>query len=405
MTSSLRIALGSIAIAAFLTAVAAAAWMHSGGRDADWQRVRARGAAMTAHAAHGERPHAPLRGEPVAGEATAQYVRATAEHDRAQRVLHEQRRQRDVPDLFDLIEARELPPDTAQRLAPFEAAIASLAAGAASDRIHFAAFWMQFEYDAAGEPLARPCDFVGFPVGKIALVAARHELARGRCELALQRTADALTLARDQLQVGIPLYELIGTDTVGACCAVWPDGALRSLAPPLLRDLAEVLRRFDDATAPAVQSVRDACGMLAEGAFHDPGRSDWRQLATRAFRDPANRSALPAEIDAYFDAIDALPPATAPWSVREPALVAAAALLPQLGGLGLADVERARREAIARVRLLRMAIVHHLGEPVPPLPDPFGDGALHRNDDGDGARFSSRGQADGKAIERRVPKQ
>ena len=396
-------------VALLAAAVAAAAWLHVPEHDADWGRVRARGSAMAAAAERGARPHAPLRGEPTAGDATAHYRRATAEHDRAQHVHAQRCSLAAAADVADLIEQRELPADAGERLAPFANALASLAAGAASDRIHFGEFWKQFEYDAAGVPLGPVADFVGFPVAKIALVAARHELAAGRAELALQRTADALTLARDQLQVGVPMYELIGADTVEACCAAWPDRALQRLAPSLLRDFAEVLRRFDEATpADAVASTLAGCRLLAEDAFRDPQRGSWRQLAAWAFTPPENRTPTAPQIDAYFDAVEALPPPSAPWSTREPALAAAGALLPQLAAFGPVDTERVRRGTLARVRLLRMAIVHHLGEPIPPLGDPFGDGELRVTEEGCGLRFSSCGVTTGMhdrgPLERRVEK-
>src|SRR5262249_41440961 len=148
-------------------------------------------------------------------------------------------------------------------------------------------------------------DWWGFPVDRIALVAGRHELARGRCELALQRTADALTLACDQLQIGIPLYELVAAGTVTECCAAWPDDALRLLAPPLLRELAALLRRFDEATPPAATSTRGACGILAEAAFHDARRGSWHQVAMRMFVAPEDRSLTTGDLGSYFDAIDA----------------------------------------------------------------------------------------------------
>jgi hypothetical protein len=54
-----------------------------------------------------------------------------------------------------------------------------------------------------------------------------------------------------------------------------------------------------------------------------------------------------------------------------------------------------------------MAIVHHLGEPIPPLTDPFGDGELRVTEEAGGLRLSSCSvteRHDGGPLERHVPK-
>ena len=51
--------------------------------------------------------------------------------------------------------------------------------------------------------------------------------------------------------------------------------------------------------------------------------------------------------------------------------------------------ERRRRLALARVRLLRLALAFTIGEPLPPLADPFAEGAFQSDCDGDVATFRS----------------
>lgn len=331
-----------------------------------WQRVRARAAAMSAPFARGVEPHAPLLGTAQPGFADQHYVAATERWYAVPPVAGES-------ELYELLAMDELPASTQARLASLQPVLDALAAGVAADQIDFRTF------------LASETGPVGMWIGTAALVAARCDLAGGLPASAVQRTADVLTLARDQLRAGPAFYELIAVAQVFNGCELWSDARLRALPAAEQRQLAEVLLRFDLMSPPATSCA-------ASQAEHYVSISE---LEPR-FRGEST------QLDAYLTAVEALPDDNAPWSAREPALAAAAACLPASHSSQLPYVESARRDAVARIRLLRMALAFHLGESVPVLLDPFGDGPLQTDERADGRRFASRGESDGKPIERLV---
>ena len=66
-------------------------------------------------------------------------------------------------------------------------------------------------------------------------------------------------------------------------------------------------------------------------------------------------------------------------------------------------METYRRRAIASLRLLRLAVLHHAGEPLPALADPLGDGDLEVVRAEGELLLRSRGSRDdGQRIERRI---
>ena len=104
----------------------------------------------------------------------------------------------------------------------------------------------------------------------------------------------------------------------------------------------------------------------------------------------SERSFTPAGDDRTFAA------AGQPWSVCETYFADREAELrdgPVLARVtpNLRSALVTRFHTIARLRLLRMAIDHRLGRPVPELPDPFGTTLRHEIDEGGKARFWSAG--------------
>ena len=342
-----------------------------------WQRVRGRAAAMAAPFARGVEAHAPLLGAAHPGFADRHYCAPTDQFGSSTR-------QGDEPFLYELLAMDELPPETEARLVRHQAALTELAAGAAADQIDYSTFRKVPGIEHKGK---EPVGLLAISeVGTAALLAARRDLATGRHSSAVQRTADLLTVARDQFGAGVPIYDLFAASYVHGVCELWSDPRLRDLPAAEQRQLAEVLLRFDTACGPATSCVSCAAQHLVEiCAQHD---------------DPP---VGPEQIDAHLTAVTALPGDEAPWSARQPALAAAQACLPQSCRIDLVAIECSRREAIARVRLLRMAVAHHLGERVPVLRDPFGEESLQTSEHEGGLRFASSGKGAGdEPIERIV---
>jgi hypothetical protein len=320
--------------------------------------------------------HAPLLGAAQPGFADRHYRAATDK-------FNSSKPQGDEPFLYELLEMDELPPETEAMLARHEAALTELAAGAAADQIDYRTFCevLATGYEDKVRRLVTSTE-----VGIAALLAARRDLASGRHGSAVQWAADLLTVARDQFGAGVPIYDLFAASYVHGVCELWSDSRLRALPAAEQRRLAEVLLRFDSTCSPAT-----SCAVLAA-----------RHLA-EVCELGEERDAGPEQIDAHLRAVAALPGVEAPWSVREPALAAASACLPEVVRTELVQIESSRREAIARVRLLRLAVAHHLGEPLPVLPDPFGEAPLQTSEHEGGLRFASCGKgSEDKPIERIV---
>jgi hypothetical protein len=387
-SSPARTTMIAVAVVAAGAAVVAWCWRQACERAA-WKEVHARALALAPPRHVGTIAHEPLLGPARPGRADEGYRLAAARYDDAQQL----ELGRDPPAPWqslaeELVAEQPLPADIAGRLAPFAAMLAALAAGAASDTIELAAFLTPLQ------SWQRPFDLddlrghtpIGItPLATTALVAARDDLSHARWASAIQRTADVLTLARDQLDAGHGLYDLMGACQARTCCELWSDAALARLPPESLRQLGSVLMRLDAAAPPASTCARDACLLLVELAIAD-----------------ASFDAEPQQLAQYLDAVAALPAATAPWSVREPALAAAAACLPPALRADLPQIERFRRDALARVRLLRMAVACHLGDAPPRLADPLGDGALRVEPFADWIRLASGDGIDDEPIERVV---
>jgi hypothetical protein len=365
----------ALAVAGFLIV---SSWQRERRTREAWQRVHELAATIAAPFAPAVKAHAPLLGEAQPGEAGAHYRLATR---LAREAAH---RDKQEPALLDVLELPHLPTDLGERLEPLREALDALTAGAACDRIDKRLFVDELENPTWDEVAGLPVPAMAgtYHIYKIALTAMRAELEAGSTDAAMGRTVVLLTLARDQMLLDMATHELLATAGIHFVSSTWSDERLRALPPGALRTFAAALQRWDEAVSPASCSAASECAIVVR-------------------RAPASRSPRAAACERYVDAVRALPPETATWAVRERALAAAAALLPDIGA-PLDAVERSRRATCAEVRLLRMAIAHHLDEPLPALPDPLDDGPLLVTER-DGERvFASRALLDGKPIERTV---
>lgn len=351
---------------------------YSRDRQVAWDAAVGRAMALVAQYAPAETSHAPLLGEPIRGEAVACFEDASS---------RERQHGDDEEPPWSVVMAMDtLPTDIATRLQPLLPAFDRLAAGAAADRIDQRLFFAPLLRAAHDRARIPP---VELPIGTAlltspALTAARADFAAGRTEAAVQRTATVLTLARDQFGIGVGVYDLSAAIHIFGVDRVWNDDRLRRLPATEQKMFALALERFEQAVAPATRSMfGDFAWALRLGG-----------LSQRRF-------CTAAKLGSHADALAALPPESAPWPVRESALAKVAASWPALAR-DLVEIERNRRQAIAQVRLLRMALALHLGEACPPLGDPLAEGQLSVSERDGQTLLASRTAVDGKSIERLV---
>ena len=365
----------TLALLALLGSLAILVCKHD--QKAAWDTAVGRTLAVVAPYAPAELPHAPLLGEPIHGEAVADFEAASE-----WRGLHGEGEE---PPWYEVMAMDKLPADLDARLQPLLPAFDRLAAGAAADRIDERKFLALFLRET-NELYTLPPR--ALPIGTAlltspALTAARVDLAAGRPEAAVQRTAAVLTLARDQFGIDFGVYDLIAAVHVAVVDQVWNDDRLRSLPASAQKSFAVALGRFDETVAPATRCMFGECA---------------RALQVNEQRQ--RRFCTAADLRAYADALPALPAESAPWAVREPALASFSRASRWTGDL--VYIERYRRRAIAQVRLLRMALAMYLGEVMAPLDDPLAHGQIAVTERDGQTVLASRAAFDGKPIERLV---
>jgi hypothetical protein len=387
----------AVGLALAWTAIVGAIWWKREKDDrAAWQAIAQRASAIAAPFVATDRPHAPLLGEARPGEANAHYLLAGELFAAVPRSNGE-------PEWREVSTMAELPANLAARLQAMRPALEHLAAGAASERIDARVILDELASRATIGKLAWPATinkvaFAGAPIvssqlSAAACAAVRADLAAGRPDDAVRRTADLLTLARDQFDLCVGISDCLATVHSVQVGSLWTDERLRELPAAAQRELATALQRFDEALSPATHEEIGHCRSLAQS------------LADAAWHLPIPAS----EVAAWLDAIAALPADDAPWSVRRPALEAVDVATQRAFAhsrttsitQGWTVSETMRRLAFAQVRLLRMALAYHLGAPIAPLADPLGDGALLVTERGDELVLTSRGRFD-KPIERVV---
>ncbi len=341
-------------------------------------RIRAAALTYSARMPQGVQPHAPLLGDSVHGEAIENYGRAVALCGAALPCGD------DSTDPWALSQLAELPPDIARRLAKYEPALDALATGAAAATIDLAAARRPLTVRSPG-----PTDFP-FVANLVTLAAlvVRHDLASGNGSAAVRRTADLMTLQLDFLRGTASAFELLAAEGVTSVCCTWTDDRIASLDEPNRAALRDLLARFDAALPPIQRSFEGDLTLAARWLDRDDRERD--------HVSPPLLAAIVASIERLASS------EAAPWSVRRQALVAQAPTLAYPEAPDFAAVETARRTATAHLRLLIVALGHHLGEPLPSLRDPLGDGDLEvERPDASTIVVRSAGLApDGKRIER-----
>lgn len=221
---------------------------------------------------------------------------------------------------------------------------------------------------------------------------AEGHLATGASAEAVDATIAAAALAVACTTEGALVDELTGAaelDTVLG--SFWSSERLERLPREPLRRLAAAVERVDRQLLPTLQSLeREVAWIVAHAGQEEAAVLDAvrRQVqVVRLLREMADL----------------------PWPEREEAL--RAALPDRHAGPGRSRIavdyvwlERQKREAVARIRLLRLELAHRLGAPLPSLADPLGDGPLLVETGPGTLRLSSAGSSADAVLVRLVPR-
>lgn len=222
---------------------------------------------------------------------------------------------------------------------------------------------------------------------------------------------DGLACGVDLAGCEATLLEMIGLYAMQISIDGCTDPWLRSLGATELRRIAAALRTTD----AGMPERSDHVWGLATRALYLEANPDLFQdeipLSRRAALWRHGFSAWNASAESVhvcrelLERFELRTPIDEAWPERRKRLVAMAALEPDVGPNPLGshmnhcvDIEEGRRRTIGQLRLLRMALALRLGEQVPPLRDPLGQGTL-RIEHGDG--FVRLCGADAE-VERRV---
>jgi hypothetical protein len=217
-----------------------------------------------------------------------------------------------------------------------------------------------------------------------AVLDARVLRQRGEQLAAVRRTLDAATFGADLLRRGLLIDQMIGCAMLAiATNEAWPDPALAALDRDALDALATGLERLDRGLPEAIDLTTEMLfsSQVLLQPHPDPARlpmpSAWRFLMS-------TRWMLADAMMRTFAAVHEIANADhQPWPQRRALIELDTDTLVRTGNPVLAMLmpnfvaaEQNRRESLAILRLLRMAVDRHRGLDVPPLRDPLGDGPI-----------------------------
>jgi hypothetical protein len=245
-------------------------------------------------------------------------------------------------------------------------------------------------------------------VANAAIFEARVLRNEGRANEAVQWSLDAATYGADLMRGSLVINQMIGVAIVHiATIEAWSEGELDHLDAPALDLLARGLERLD-ASLPETLDLTTELLMCARGLQDATGDTIWMPSAWRygfstrwMIGDGFLQYAAAAE--------DWLRARNSTWPQRKAMFTAAgdelarsynplaAHVMPNL-----AAVERNVREALAQLRMLRVAIDLHRGLDVPPLRDPLGPGQLRVKREAGCVRITSTGSTTDRPVERFV---
>ena len=283
------------------------------------------------------RPHAPLTGPSVAGDAIP-HLQLAASASRA------------VIEIIDQIGGSELPPDTEAILAKSRTVLDEIAAAARSATFDFGAVWRSLSDPRTGPLLT---DFEPWHAVHLDL---RQQLQRRAFDEAIATTVSLLTCTRDLLATGIGFHELGAASLLSIVAESWRDDDLRALTELQLRALATLLAAFETSSP-----------VLGYRAFGDV------LFQLEHVLDPAHAADFDADLvrSAVETARERRAMESVRWTLQRAALQRRAATSDD-NDLAL---ETTLRRGRTDLRLLAACIAHHLGDPIA-FADPLGDGDL-----------------------------
>lgn len=237
-------------------------------------------------------------------------------------------------------------------------------------------------------------------LSNLAVTQALAQIERGQPVAAVDTLLDAAQLGRDAMHSPVLINELIGAAVllISTCEAVGRNDLLDRLSPAALDRFADGLAILDEHIAKVSQSLHGEAVLFARTA-RDPEFFAKMGLSTQAWRYGFSTRFMFA--DAGLQMIEladrTVAAARGPWitcdthlsGIEEEVIKAANPMLSAVAASR--GVLLTRFQTIARLRLLRMAIEHRRGRPIPQLADPFGSTLQHSLDADGKARFWSIG--------------
>lgn len=247
-------------------------------------------------------------------------------------------------------------------------------------------------------------------VANAAVFAARAARHAGRHADAVRYSLDAATFGADLMRRGLLVDQMIGGALLTIAVAeAWPDAALAQLDLPALDLLAIGLERIDRSLPESLDATGELLWLGASLRAHapsglsTPALSTWNYgfSARWMFADAFVRLvAAVREVEGAFEL--AWPQREALIELQAAALVGSGNAMLQTLVPNLVAAESSYREALAMLRLLRLAVDVHRGLDVPPLRDPLGFGPIHVLRDGGTLRFACEGADERPILARTV---
>ncbi len=245
----------------------------------------------------------------------------------------------------------------------------------------------------------------------VTVESACRALDAGNAREAVELTLDAMTFGHDLLRRGSLIDQMVGGAMLAIASAeAWPDAQLARLDADSLRLLGEGLTHLDHMLDPAIDGIGElvttvhAMGDTLHSDHYAPSWDAW------AFGF-SNRWMLADAFVRTTDFVRTLErERRRPWPQRQALIQVELAELVRRGDNRMLammvpnydSAERSRRDVVALVRLLRMAVAVHQGASLTPLPDPLGDGAIAVRSDDTGTVLRCTGSDERKHLARHV---
>lgn len=281
-------------------------------------------------------------------------------------------------------------------LAEWQGALAELHAGAMAARC----VWPPRDFDGPIANLLSARWLVN-----VAVLRARSARLAGRTLQAVHDTLGAAQFGADFMRSDLLIEQMIGAAMLAiATKEAWPEPVLLGLDEPALTELALGLQRID-AGLPASVDFRGellAMGRTIRNEPEDLGVGAWKFAFSQRWMMADAFATMSAVYGDNGDSAADWPQRQRGLRRRLAALQGARNDLVAICAPNLESAERSYREAIAHLRLLRIAVDRHRGNVATALQDPLGVGPL-RIESRDGACVvASVGSTPQRPIERIV---